>query len=385
MVVHLPDVSIVRYGDERWRAERLRAFGARAEAFWNAQERIADLAWDLSARFPALPVDLAGMLALARAARPRHLPLLATLGRTVDSIMPREPSRALRAFVDAQLLITAQTSARSADLAYGCTALDLAREGTFHLAQGVSTISLALTRAFRKAGGAVRYGADTVEIATRRGRVAGVKLADGTIFACPVVVAGLPIQNVGRLCGALERRVRGRVAALPQRYGAFTLYCGLPAGVVPDDLPSHHQLVASYEEALGEGNSTFISFSGARETHRARNGGRAVTLSTHTDVARWERAYRDGGLAELRAAYTARLLAALERVLPGGAARAETLEAADPHTFERYTGAYGGSSAGYRKRPPLRRSVRSAITRRCAGSIYAETRRFPGKAPSARR
>ena len=351
MVVHLPDISIVRYGDKRWNAERLRAFGQAAEAFWHSQERIADLAWDLSTRFPALPHDVAGAIALANAARPRHLPLLATLGRTVDSIMPSEPSRALRAFVDAQLLITAQTDASRADLAYGCTALDLAREGTYHLAQGVSTISVALARAFRKAGGALQYRADAIEISTKRGRVCGVKLADGTTFASSVVVAALPIQNVAALCAPLEWRMRGRIAGLPQRYGAFTLYCGLPAGVVPDDLPSHHQLVATYNEALGEGNSTFISFSGARETHRARGGGRAVTLSTHTDVARWERAYRDGRLAELRAEYSARLLSAFERVLPGAAARAEVLEAADPHTFERYTGRLRGLVGGLPQTP----------------------------------
>jgi len=55
MVVHLPDAIVVRYGDERWRGERLRAFGDAAEPFWRRQERIADLAWDFSARFPALP------------------------------------------------------------------------------------------------------------------------------------------------------------------------------------------------------------------------------------------------------------------------------------------------------------------------------------------
>lgn len=351
MVVHLPDVSIVRYGDERWNAERSRAFGSEAEAFWLAQERIADLAWDLSTRFPALPQDMAGVMALAAAARPRHLPLLATLGRTVESIMPAEPSRALRAFVDAQLLITAQTDARHADLAYGCTALDLAREGTFHLARGVSTISVALARAFRQAGGRVQYRAGAVEISTARNRVSGVKLADGATFASPVVVAALPIQNVAALCGPFERRVRGRIATLPQRYGAFTLYCGLPPGIVPNDFPSHHQLVASYDQALGEGNSAFVSFSGAHEKDRARNGGRAVTLSTHTDVARWERAYRDGRLPELRADYTARLLAAFERVLPGAGARAEILEAADPHTFERYTGRLRGLVGGLPQTP----------------------------------
>ena len=191
MVVHLPDVSVTRYGDKRWRGERLRVFGPTAEPFWNRQERIADLAYDFSMGFPALPVDVASIGALARAFRPRHLPLLATLGRTVASIMPTAASPRLRSFVDAQLLITAQTNAAGADLAYGATALDLAREGTFHLPDGVSTISVALARAIRRAGSTIVYNQSVVAIETRRGRVCGVRLNDGSRIATSRVISAL--------------------------------------------------------------------------------------------------------------------------------------------------------------------------------------------------
>jgi len=379
MIVHLPGVAVVRYGDERWRAERMRAFGPAAEGFWQQQERIADLAWDLSTRFPALPQDPAGIVALASAVRPRHLPLLATLGRSVASIMPAEPSRALRTFVDAQLLITAQTDARRASLAYGCTALDLAREGTFLLRDGVSTLSMALARAFRRAGGTLRYLAAADEIVISRGHVAGVRLHDGTHFAAPKVVAAIPIQSVLPLCRPLGLRLHAKVAALPQRYGAFTLYCGLRPGVVAADFATHHQVVASYDEALGEGNSVFISFSGAGALRRARNGGTAVTLSTHTDVARWERAYRDGRVGELRAAYTTRLLAALERVLPGAGAGREFCEAGDPHTFERFTGRSRGLVGGLPQTPATATLGALGHATPVAGLFLCGDTSFPGQ------
>jgi len=346
MVVHLPDATIVRYGDERWRAERLRAFGPEAEIFWQRQERIADLAYDFSTGFPALPQDAASIAALVRALRPRHLPLIATLGRTVSSLLPHDASARLRAFVDAQLLITAQTDAAHADLAYGATALDLAREGTFHLSEGVSTIAIALARAIRRANSAISYNTGVVAIETRRGAVCAVRLDDGRRIATRRVVSALPVSNTVGLCPEIERAFRPRLAAAPERWGAFMLYVGLPAGVVPEDLATHHQQVAAYGEPPGEGKTTFLSFSGATEARRARGGGRAVTISTHTDVARWERAVRDGSLPALRETYTRTLCAALDRVVPGASARADLIEAATPLTFERYTGRARGLVGG---------------------------------------
>jgi len=346
MVIHLRDRTVVRFGDERWRAERVRAFGPLAEPFWRAQERIADRAWALSARLPRFPAGPASALRALAALRPGDLPLAGTLGRTVDSILPAAAGAALRSFVDAQLLITAQTSAREADLAYGCTALDLAREGTYHFPAGISTIATALARALRAAGGEIRYAAPVAEIALdRRGRAAGVRFADGGEAAATRVVAALPVGDAALLCPALEVAWRARLAALPQRWGAFVLYCGLPADVVPAETATHHQLVTG-DGPQGEGNTAFVSFSGAGEALRARGGGRAVTISTHTDVARWERAQRDGRRPELRAEYASLLRAALERVVPGAAARAEILEPADPLTFARYTGRRRGLVGG---------------------------------------
>ncbi|GAC1493242.1 MAG: hypothetical protein NVS3B17_18830 [Vulcanimicrobiaceae bacterium] len=337
---------MTRYGDGRWCQERLRAFGAEAEPFWYRQESIANLAYDFSTGFPALPLDAASIGALARAFRPRHLPLLATLGRTVASIMPRASSARLRAFVDAQLLITAQTDAAHADLAYGATALDLAREGTFHLPEGVSSIAVALARSIRRAGSTIAYKGTVASIDTRDGRVCGVTLADGRRFATERVISALPVASTIGLCPEIGRAFRPRLAELPERWGAFVAYVGLPPGVVPTDLATHHQLLADYDRPMGEGNTTFLSFSGATERTRARDGGRAVTISTHTDVARWERAATDGTLPDLRDAFAARLRAALDRVVPGASARARVIEYATPSTYERYTGRGRGLVGG---------------------------------------
>jgi phytoene dehydrogenase-like protein len=379
MIVHLPDARITRFGDDRWKSERLRAFGPEAEPFWEAQERIADRAWDLSRRFLPLPWDAASLVDFGAAIRPRHLPLVATLGRTVASIMPPRPAARLRAFVDAQLLITAQTDAAHADLAYGSTALDMAREGTYHLRDGVSGIAVALARNVRRGGSSIAYGRSVASIETRRGRARAVVLDDGTRIACGAAIAAIPAQNLVALAPALGETYRARVASLPQQYGAFVTYCGLPAGVVPDDIETHHQLVRSYDEALGAGNSAFLSFSEAGDVRRARGGGRAVTLSTHAEVARFERAYADGTLPELVMRYERALLDALDRVVPGASSRAVLVESATPHTFARYTGRLRGLVGGVPQTPD--HAVLGALGHRTpiAGLFLCGDTAFPGQ------
>ena len=381
MVVRLPDETVVRFGDARWEVERKRAFGVQAEPFWREQERIADLAWDFSTRFPMLPTGVEGLRALAHAFRPRHAPLAFTLGRTVESIVPPGEHRRLRAFIDAQLLITAQADAASTDLAYGSTALDIAREGTFHLADGVSAIAIALARSIRRGGGEIAYGTPVVEIVREAGAAVGVRLGDGSVVRAPAVIAAIPVQNVRALLGVAPDRVGvlDRVPALSQRWGAFMAYVGVPAGVVPDDCPLHHQLLAEYDRPLGEGNTTFFSFSAPHEERRARRGGRAITISTHTDVAAWERARADGSYARRKAAYAEALRSALERVVPGAWERAETIEFATPATFERYTGRLRGLVGGTPQVPATANLNALSHASGIAGLVLAGDTVFPGQ------
>jgi len=380
MSVRIGDVEIRRYGDARWPAERRRVFGAAAEPFWLAQERIADLAWSFADGWPALPADLAGTLALAGAVRPAHLALAGTLGRTVADLYPADASPLLRTFVDAQLLITAQARAEDADLAYGATALDLARDGTFHLPGGIAAIAIALARAVRRAGGTIRYGRRVIAIELARGAACGVRLDDGSTLAAGHIVAALPVQNVIDLLGAGHApALEARSAALPQRWGAFTAYLGLPPGVVAEDTVLHQQVVGDPAAPLGEGNSVFVSFSPPDDPSRARDGGRAVTLSTHTDVARWERAAGSGEVAAVTADYGARLRAAFERIAPGACAAARVTEFGTPFTFARYTGRWRGLCGGVPQTPAYANLRALSHVSGIPGLVLAGDTTFPGQ------
>ncbi len=374
MAVHLPDASITRYGDARWIAERRAAFGDDAEPFWRAQERIADRVWSFAAGLPVLPVDLRSAAHLARVFRAEHLPLLAMQGRSIASLIPRDASRRLRTFIDVQLLITAQAQARDVDLAFGATALDIAREGTYHLPGGISDIATALARAVRTHGGRIRYNTDVVRIRTGRRGVEALELRGGERIAANRVVAAIPYENV---LGLLGREIPSDLRTR-QRWSAVTAYVGVAPGVVPDDAVLHHQIVFDDALPLGEGNSAFVSISGAGDRARARNGGRAITVSTHTDVGAWETARANGTLDARKREYAARLHRAIERAL-GTRVSPEIFELGTPFSFERYTlrhrGMVGGTPQMRASANLLARSHRTGVR----GLVLCGDTAFPGQ------
>jgi phytoene dehydrogenase-like protein len=193
------------------------------------------------------------------------------------------------------------------------------------------------------------------------------------------------VQNLVALTPALRfgagaaERYRRRIAVLPQRWGAFMLYAGLPPGVVPAEAPLHHQVVGDYDAPLGEGNTAFLSFSAAGEPRRARGGGRSVTLSTHSESARWERAARAGTLPALEREYTARLLAALDAALPGASRRTELVEAATPLTFLRYTGRCRGFVGGVPQTAATANLAALSHRTPLAGLLLCGDTAFPGQ------
>jgi len=141
----------------------------------------------------------------------------------------------------------------------------------------------------------------------------------------------------------------------------------------------HQQVVGDPAAPLGEGNSVFVSFSPPDDPSRARDGGRAVTLSTHTDVARWERAAGSGEVAAVTADYGARLRAAFERIAPGAWAAARVTEFGTPFTFARYTGRWRGLCGGVPQTPAYANLRALSHVSGIPGLVLAGDTTFPGQ------
>ncbi|MDQ2995637.1 MAG: FAD-dependent oxidoreductase [Chloroflexota bacterium] len=149
--VWLPDRRVTRWGDARWADERRVAFPTQAweaEGFWREQEHIADIAWRFAARQPPVPPETLGDLqAMSAKLRPEMALLFPQLWRTVGQALSSHgiADRRLRAFVDAQLLISAQATANECAWLYGAVALDFARIGAHYVEGGAWSLAHTLS------------------------------------------------------------------------------------------------------------------------------------------------------------------------------------------------------------------------------------------------
>ncbi len=351
-VTHLPDRSVTQWADpERWRQERGAAFPG-AETFWRRQEQLAEIAWDIAGRhFPWPPESPGDAAALALALRPQTLLAGPYLFQTVADLAGaagRDP--AFRLFLDAQLLISAQTTAAHAHALYGSAALDLPRRGVNHVRGGIGGLAQTLTDWIRRHGGEVLFRQPVTQLEVAHGRAVGVQTARGQRLAADAVIANVTPWALRALLGeAAPAALRREVQRRPATWGAFTLYLGLDAAALPAGGPDHHQVIVDPARPLGEGNSVFISLSDRDDPTRAPAGQRAATLSTHTASAPWQ-ALQVGDPAaheDRKTEYRERLVAAAERALPGLRGAIRFSLAGTPGTFEYFTRRPGGMVGGF--------------------------------------
>ncbi len=330
-VTHLPEASIHQWVDaERWREEYLTKFPFSAR-FWQTQQRLAKVAWNLSARdFPFPPATLQEALRLPLALRPEALIAAPYLGQKMANLLPQQSGADFRAFIDANLLISAQAVSAQADALYAASVLDLPRRGVMQVQGGMGGIAQTLAQWIVANGGQVLYRQRVERLETVQGKVRAAITARQNRFEADVFLANLTPWALENLLGAaapnsLKRETRTR----PAMWGAFVVHAALQAEKIPQTI-THHQVVTDVHQPLGNGNSVFISLSPPADSTRT------ALLSTHVRAADWQGLGKTE-YADKKAALAQKMLLAAERALPGFGAAAQLLLTGSPRTYEFYT------------------------------------------------
>lgn len=358
-VVHLPDRQVALTQDHQDVLEKFPA----THAFWREQSKLADLAWRMSAQgLPFPPRDLAELAQLLKVGLlnfPSDLRILPFALSTMKHWLTWrgvQHDPAFVRFLDAALLISAQTTTVHCNALYGATALDLSRQGVYHVEGGIGGIAETLVEKIRELGGEVIYRRFVTRIALEQGRVTGVyyksgrKVTKEDFLPADFVLANTTPWSLDKLLGAdspprLQGEIRRRVAT----WGAFVLHLGINDANLPADLPDHHQIIDSLDGALGEGHTAFVSMSPRWDSSRAPAGQRAVTVSTHTNVQTWHDLYQRDPAAYFarKEHYAERLIHLIDRHVPNFAASVMLKLAGTPLTYEFYTLRHQGMVGGF--------------------------------------
>jgi phytoene dehydrogenase-like protein len=289
-------------------------------------------------------------------------------------------SSRLRRFVDAQLLISAQTLADGANALYAAAALDLPRRGVVHMSGGMGALADSLVSALKRNGGKIRYRKRVTRLHRSKGQPFILETKDGEAIQADIVIANLPSENLNALLSNTDGTHPGDLPLSEEpRWGAFSLHLGIDGALIPEPFPTHHQVIV--DEPLAEGNSIFLSLSPEWDETRAPEGMRAISISTHTRLKPWWELFKENvrEYENQKARYTERVIAATERILPGIREATQLTLPGTPITFQRFTGRAGGWVGGF----PQRHLFSSERPRRGKRIWMVGDSIFPGQSTAA--
>ncbi len=355
-VVHLPDRSVSLTRDNQ---DVLSKFPGSAD-FWDEQSALADLCWRMSGQgLPWPPTDVreAGWLASTVLRNfPQDLRIAPFALMTTHQwlrLRGLAGDPAFVRFIDAQLLIAAQTTSRAANAVYSATALDLARQGVYHVEGGIGGLAQTLVDAVEAFGGQVLFRRRVKRILMADGRAVGVECEhrrQSERFDADFVVANVTPWSLDDLLGEQSSpSLRNEVRQRRFGSGAFVLHLGVSDDAFPDGFPDHHQVLETIDQPLGEGRSIFMSVSPRWDRSRAPEGHRAVTITTHSEVTQWWSLHeRDQeAYAARKAQYGDKMLKLVERILPGFRRHIALHLPGTPVTYQFYTDRHMGMVGGF--------------------------------------
>ncbi|MFK7805523.1 MAG: FAD-dependent oxidoreductase [Anaerolineae bacterium] len=357
-VVHLPDGrAVTQWADaDRWRAERQEHF-PQAEKFWQTQEMLADVSWDISTRpFPWPPESAADLVRLGLSVRPQTLKSLPYLTRTIGSLAPsllkKDPM--FKAFLDSQLLISAQATAEHASALYGSAAVDLPRRGVNHIHGGIGSLADTLVNWIKANGGEVHFRQEVEKIEMDNGKATAVVSKKGLNIPCDFVLGNLTPWGLEKILGhdVPAQPNPPLTAKLDPTWGAFMVYLGIDKKKFFEKFPgsaTHHQVIVDETKPLGETNSVFFSMASPDDPGRAPEGQVPVTVSTHTEISQWWHLRKTDRqqYEERKEAYAERMIGALSRALPGLQECITFCTTGTPVSFETFTRRPQGMVGGF--------------------------------------
>lgn len=334
------------------RSQLLQAFPG-TEKFWKSQENIAARLWNLTnvlldqygkKRRMQVPDLARALLSYSGGLDLMRHPFRNTAGWLKEyNLQDKED---FRRFIDAQLLVSAQTTSQHANALFAALALDLPRKSPCTPVGGMGGIARLLTRAIEKRGGTIRLKEKVTGLSLEGNRINRVFTEKNT-YGCRQLVYNGSDAGLAPLIGKPAPSTWNKTSR--SGWGAFILHLGMDESLFAGRSSRYLQMLQPDADSLGEGGSLFLSASGPDDTGRAPAGKTAVTVSTHTEVGQWWQALRRGrrNYDSLKKTYTDRLIKTMDHYLGDCSGNIDCCLAGTPVTYAKYTGRHAGLVGGY--------------------------------------
>ena len=245
-------------------------------------------------------------------------------------------------------------------------------DGAWYPRGGPQTIADTLVAHIRAAGSEVHTGTAVDQIVIERGRVRGVRLADGRLVRADVVVSNAdPGMTWGRLVPFwyVPRGLRRRMSRLRYSASTLSLFLGVDMDVRAAGLDSgncwfdrttdvdapYRFAERRYLNGLEEIPGLFVNVTTLKDPLRRRDGKHAIEaicLASYDAFARWEDTTpgrRPPPYRRLKQALAERMLDAVEAFVPGVRNAVVTHALGTPLTNRRFLAATRGNIYGTEK------------------------------------
>ncbi|QST02000.1 FAD-dependent oxidoreductase [Pontibacillus sp. ALD_SL1] len=350
MNIYTPNDTIRYYQKtDQWYQEVDRAFPASSQQvkrFYEEVFRIGSRIDKLLLDLPVFPPNRwKDWPKLLKYVNPNSIALTPYMTQTVMDRLKSynlHQSETFMSFLNGQLMDSVQTTADQCPAFLGYAALQTFHKGAFSVKGGLATIAEKLAESIKANGGEVLLRRPALHITPKDGRWV-VKSRRERQYEASKVVLNNSLHNFHHL---FDQRVHKQSAIqkdnLTSSWGAFMLYIGVE-DVFPEDV-LYHQIIQDKAKPLSEGNQFLLSLSGKDDTQMAPPNKRAITISTHTEVAQW---WKRDDYEDLKDKYTERILNGIETHFPDFRSTINVLMPGTPVTFERFVKRDKGRVGGY--------------------------------------
>jgi len=355
--------------------------------FFEKQKNVADTLWALFDDPDLLPPITVRSLMTHVARSPKYLPLLGLMGKSMQKVVQQsglQDFEPLRVYLDALCQITVQVPSDNAEAPFAMAATDYCFRGTGHVAGGIGVLTTALCDHIARSGSDVMFStrAKSLEYSDKSWTV---QTRNGPIRA-PIVMANLLPQNMQKLLQAPSRDAVKTLDAGAKRvqkgWGAAMMYLAVENDAIDSPSAHHYELVADPNKPFIAGNHIFCSVSDTRETHRAPDGQRTMTVSTHVPMSELL-SYPDEEKGEYIESIQNRMKETLSSLMPQVVEKTRFEMTASPRTFERFTRRAFGYVGGIPRRVGLQ-NYQGMFPRALMNGLYTVgDSGFPGQSTLA--